>query len=69
VSQGVVESDKTLEETLTSLYKLHIEPLKEVKIVTLDVVTTLFEETNIAKIPATPPKLYGFALVDDHGTT
>lgn len=67
-SQWAVESDKPLEETLQSLYTSYIEPLKNVKVVTLDVVTNLFEETNIGKIPTTSPKMYGFALVDDHGT-
>jgi hypothetical protein len=35
----------------------------------MDVVTTLYEETNIGKVPAISPKMYGFAVVDDHGTT
>jgi hypothetical protein len=68
-SQGIVESDKPLEETIQSLYTAHIEPLKNVKVVTIDVVTTMFEETNIGKIPATSPKMYGFAVVDEKWTT
>jgi hypothetical protein len=54
---------------LEILYTTHIEPLKNIKIVTMDVVTTLFEETNIGKVSAISPKMYGFAVVDDHGTT
>ena len=68
-SQWIVETDASLEQTLQQLYDTYIVPAAWVKIVTLDVVTTLFEETNIGKIPSTSPKMYGFAVVDDHGTT
>ena len=68
-SEWIVETDLPLEDTISTLYKKHIEPIKWVKVLTLDVVTTVFEETNIGKIPTTSPKLYGFAVIDDHGTT
>ncbi len=68
-SQWVVESDKPLEELLQMIFTKFVEPVKDTKVITLDVVTTLFEETNITKIPTTPPKLYGFAIVDDTGDT
>lgn len=67
-SEWIVEADDTLDKTIEALYKAHIEPVKWVKVLTLDVVTTLYEETNISKIPIITPKLYWFALVDDHGT-
>lgn len=67
-SEWIVEADDTLEKTIESLYKTHIEPVQGIKVLTLDVVTTLYEETNISKIPVITPKLYWFALVDDHGT-
>ncbi len=66
-SEWVVESDNTLDKTIESLYKAHIEPVQWIKVLTLDVVTTLYEETNISKIPVITPKLYWFALVDDRG--
>jgi hypothetical protein len=68
-STGLVETDRTLEDVITELYKKNIEPVQWIKILTLDVVTTVYEETNITKIPTTSPKLYGFALVDDKGNT
>lgn len=68
-SQWVVESDQPLEELIAQLYTKFVEPVQDTKVITLDVVTTLFEETNIAKIPTTTPKLYGFAIVDDTGDT
>lgn len=64
-----MESDKPLEELLQMIFTKFVEPVKDTKVITLDVVTTLFEETNITKIPTTPPKLYGFAIVDDTGDT
>lgn len=68
-SQGIVETDKPLDELLGTMFNKFIAPVKDTKVITLDVVTTLFEETNITKIPTTPPKLYGFAIVDDTGDT
>ena len=68
-SQGIVETDKPLDELLGTMFTKFIDPVKDTKVITLDVVTTLFEETNITKIPTTQPKLYGFAIVDDAGHT
>ena len=68
-SQGMVESDLPLEQTLQQLYDTYVATATGIKVVTLDIVTTLFEETNIGKVPTTSPKMYGFAVVDDHGTT
>ena len=68
-SQWIVETDEALEDTVKRLYKTYIEPLQWIKVITIDVVTTVYEETNITKVPTTSPKLYGFALVDDKGTT
>jgi hypothetical protein len=60
-----VETDKKLEETIQDLFSTYVEKTSGIKLLTLDVVTTLYEETNISKIPMITPKLYGFALVDD----
>jgi hypothetical protein len=64
-----VETDAALEKTLQTLHDTYVAPTKDIKVLTLDVVTTLYEETNISKIPVITPKLYGFALVDEHGTS
>ena len=68
-SQGIVETDKPLEELIKTMFTKFVEPVKDTKVMTLDVVTTLFEETNITKIPTTSPKLYWFAIVDESGKT
>ena len=68
-SQWIVETNASLEDSIQWLYTSHIAPLKNIKVITIDVVTTLFEETNIGKIPTISPKMYWFAVVDDHGTT
>ncbi len=68
-SDGIVETDKKLEETIQELYTTYVEKTKGIKLLTLDVVTTLYEETNIGKIPMITPKMYGFALVDDKGNS
>lgn len=64
-----METNKPLEELVTELFTAHVEPVKDTKVITLDVVTTLFEEKNLAKIPTTTPKMYGFAVVDEDGTS
>lgn len=68
-SEWVVESDQSLDSTVDLLYKNYIASVTWITLLTLDVITTLYEETNITKIPVITPALYWFALVDDHGTT
>lgn len=68
VSQGILETDKPLEELVTSLYNTHILPHTNVSVIAVDVVTSLYEETDVSKITSIAPKLYGFALVDEHAT-
>lgn len=38
--------------------------IKKVGLMTVDIVTSLFEETNISKIPTTSVKQYGFYMID-----
>ena len=65
-SEWVVESDQSLDTTVDLLYKNYIASVTWIALLTLDVITTLYEETNITKIPVITPTLYWFALVDDH---
>lgn len=58
-----------LEKTLPQLHADIVIQHPDTKVLTIDIVTTFFEETNIDKIPTTSPKLYGFAVVDEHGKT
>lgn len=63
-SQGVLHTDKSLESVIEKLYKSFVEDLKKVGLITIDIVTSLFEETNISKIPTTSVKQYGFYVID-----
>ena len=64
-SQGVLHTDKTLDSVIEKLYKGFAEDmLKNIWLMTIDVVTSLFEETNISKIPTTSVKQYGFYVID-----
>lgn len=64
-SQGVLHTDKTLDAVLEKLYKGFAEDmLKSIGLITVDIVTSLFEETNISKIPLTSVKQYGFYVID-----
>lgn len=68
VSQGMLETDQPLEAIIPALYEKHIAPgIATTQVVTIDVVTSLYEETDVTKITAIAPNLYGFALVDEHG--
>lgn len=63
-SQGVLHTDKNLESVIEKLYKSFVEDLKKIGLITVDIVTSLFEETNITKIPLTSVKQYGFYVID-----
>lgn len=64
-SQGVLHTDKTLDNVIEKLYKGFAEDMiKTIGLVTIDIVTSLFEETNIGKIPTTSVKQYGFYVID-----
>lgn len=64
-SQGVLHTDKTLDSVVEKLYKGFAEDmLKNIGLITIDIVTSLFEETNISKIPTTSVKQYGFYVID-----
>lgn len=64
-SQGVLHTDKQLGDVIEKLYKWFAEDMiKKVGLMTVDVVTSLFEETNISKIPTTSVKQYGFYMID-----
>ncbi|MBP6911476.1 hypothetical protein KBC03_07965 [Patescibacteria group bacterium] len=61
----MLHTDKTLDAVLEKLYKGFAEDmLKSIGLITIDVVTSLFEETNISKIPTTSVKQYGFYVID-----
>ncbi len=38
--------------------------MKNIGLITIDIVTSLFEETNISKIPMTSVRQYGFYVID-----
>lgn len=64
-SQGVLHTDKKLGDVVEKLYKWFAEDMiKKVGLMTVDIVTSLFEETNISKIPTTSVKQYGFYMID-----
>ncbi len=64
-SQGVLHTDKKLGDVIEKLYKWFAEDnLKKIGLITVDIVTSLFEETNISKIPSTSVKQYGFYVID-----
>lgn len=64
-SQWVVHTDKTLDVVSEKLYKGFAEDmLKDIGLITIDIVTSLFEETNIGKVPTTSVKQYGFYVID-----
>jgi len=64
-SQGVLHTDKQLDSVVEKLYKWFAEDeLKNIGLITIDIVTSLFEETNIGKIPTTSVKQYGFYMID-----
>lgn len=66
-SQGVLQTDKDLGSVVEKLYKGFAEDMiKNIGLITVDVVTSMFEETNITKIPLTSVKQYGFYMIDDN---
>lgn len=66
-SQGVLHTDKSLDSVIEKLYKGFAEDMiKKIGLITIDIVTSLFEETNISKIPTTSVKQYGFYVIDGY---
>lgn len=64
-SQGVLQTDKDLGSVSEKLYKSFAEDMiKQTWLITIDIVTSFFEETNITKIPLTSVKQYGFYVID-----
>ena len=64
-SQWVLHTDKNLWSVVEKLYKGFAEDMiKKIWLITIDIVTSLFEETNISKIPMTSVKQYGFYVID-----
>jgi hypothetical protein len=67
ISEGVVETDQTIETLLSSLYTTHGIPYeKNLSVVTIDVVTSLYEEHDVTKIASIDMKLYGLAVIDEN---
>jgi hypothetical protein len=69
VSEGIVETNQAIEALVTSLYTTHGLPHeKEMSVVAVDVVTSLYEEHDVAKIGSIDMKLYGLAVIDEQET-
>lgn len=66
-SQGVLHTDKDLKSVTEKLYKGFAEDtIKNTGLMTIDIVTSLFEETNISKIPEASVRQYGFYVIDSN---
>lgn len=64
-SQGVVETEKSLHESLDTVYKAAIVPhIKEVMYVICDVVADIIEIHDLKKVLDLSPKEFWFVVVD-----
>ena len=62
ISQGVLESEQSIEQTSRSLYETYIKPLTQADLILIDVVKNLTEQKEYTVVLGMSPSDYGLAL-------
>lgn len=62
ISQGVLESDQTIDKTTTDLYDTYIKPLNHIDLVVIDIVKNLVEQQEYTVVLNMDPHDFGLMI-------